>query len=504
MGEMRAGKGAETGQPRHGTGAPPEGGMDRRRFLKVLGTGTATAGIGAGAPGAFAAGITGLGAALAAPRVLGATHRGVVVESEGEYGSFPVEQLTDGRLPYEYDPDLLRPMREKSTMFSRNVWDPERRNRPEVTESVTRQNLVGGEGKLPNQTRLDYALMAAAWRHASMSGSRDYDWDGLGGQVRGAGLDRMGPWDPGDLHMSWEEATLAVRHAALFYGASLAGVAELNPLWLYSDHFAPSRDDRERAIPVIYGGDRFEQAEDAWYIPRSMNRVIALAFEEDYHAIANSPGRLASAATGNGYSRMAVTSSQLSDFIRGLGYRALPAGNGVGLSIPIAIDAGLGQLGRMGLLVTPKYGPRVRLAKVITDMPLVPSVPIDFGVTEFCEACMLCATDCPSESVTTGPMTYEGPSASNNPGARKWYTAVEGCYDFNGFSCSNCKRVCPFNKPNNSWLHRLIRRMIEGRIVGADRVMVQFDQASGYGVQVEDTEFWKMNGSKSITAREEM
>ena len=45
------------------------------------------------------------------------------------------------------------------------------------------------------------------------------------------------------------------------------------------------------------------------------------------------------------------------------------------ISIPIAIDAGLGQLGRMGLIVTPKYGPRVRLAKVITDMPLVPNDP---------------------------------------------------------------------------------------------------------------------------------
>ena len=158
----------------------------------------------------------------------------------------------------------------------------------------------------------------------------------------------------------------------------------------------------------------------------------------------------------------------------------------------------------MGLLVTPKYGPRVRLAKVITDMPLVPDSPIDFGVTEFCEACMLCADDCPSESVTKGPQTWEGDSVSNNPGTLKWYTEPEGCYDFNGFSCSNCKRVCPFNKPNNSWLHRMIRGMIEGRLVTADRAMVKLDQASGYGKQTEDTEFWSLDGSQSITAREKM
>jgi len=145
---------------------------------------------------------------------------------------------------------------------------------------------------VPNQTRLDYALMAAAWRHASMGGTQDYDWEGVGGQVRGAGLTRMDPWDPAELEMSWEEATLAVRQAALFLGASLAGVAELNPLWLYADRFAPSREDRERTIPVVYGGDRFGQEEEAWYIPESMKWVVVLAFEEDYHALANSPLRL--------------------------------------------------------------------------------------------------------------------------------------------------------------------------------------------------------------------
>ena len=479
----------------------PENGMDRRHFLSVLGAGSAAAGRGVVGLGGVSAALGGM---LAAPRVLGSTKRGALVESEAEYGGFVVEKLTDGRFPYEIDEGALTRMSEKFTMFSRNSWDPERQNRPERSENITDRNLVEGGGAVPNQTRLDYAFMAAAWRHASMGGSQDYGWDGVGGQVRGAGLDRMGPWDPSDLEMTWEEATLAVRHAGLFYGASLAGVTELNPLWLYSDHFSPNREDRERTIPVHYGGDRFEQTDDAWYVPESMNRVIALAFEEDYYAISNSPGRLASAATGNGYSRMAVTSSQLSDFIRGLGYRALPAGNGVGLSIPIAIDAGLGQLGRMGLLVTPKFGPRVRLAKVITDMPLVPNSPIDFGVKEFCEACMLCADDCPSESVTKGPMTWEGSSASNHPGAQKWYTEVEGCYDFNGFSCSNCKRVCPFNKPNNSWLHRMIRGMSEGRMVSADKVMVKLDQASGYGKQVQDREFWKMDGSQSITAREKM
>ena len=50
----------------------------------------------------------------------------------------------------------------------------------------------------------------------------------------------------------------------------------------------------------------------------------------------------------------------------------------------------------------------------------------------------------------------------------------------------------------------MIRTAIEGRIVPADMAMVKLDQASGYGRQVEDTEFWKMDETKSITARERM
>jgi ferredoxin len=137
-------------------------------------------------------------------------------------------------------------------------------------------------------------------------------------------------------------------------------------------------------------------------------------------------------------------------------------------------------------------------------MPLIPDPPISFGVKEFCEACMLCADDCPSGSITKGPQTWEGPLISNNPGTLKWYVQGESCYDYNGFSCSNCKRVCPFTKPNNSWLHRLIRLAIEGRLKPLNKMMVGLDQASGYGKPIEDKEFWKRDGSKCITAREKM
>ena len=61
----------------------------------------------------------------------------------------------------------------------------------------------------------------------------------------------------------------------------------------------------------------------------------------------------ASTATGLVYSKMPFVTSTLAQMIRNLGYNALPCGNDTALSIPLAIDAGLGQLGKNGLLITP-------------------------------------------------------------------------------------------------------------------------------------------------------
>jgi epoxyqueuosine reductase len=457
--------------------------VDRRQFLALLGAGSAA-----------------VVSAASTARLIALTTGGELVESEQEYGGFLVERATAGRKVYEYDAAVLQRMSEKLTVFSRNRWDPERQDRPERREDRFKARFLDGKGTIANDTRLDHALIAGSWATAAMGGGNAYQWTAQTSRTRA--MEALGKWDPAGLGLTWEDMRRVVKHASLFYGASMAGVAEVNPLWLYASHYTPAREDPERVIPIVYGGDRFEQAEDAWYIPAAMNRVIVLAFEEDFYAIANSPGALASAATGNGYSRMANTAYFVAEFVRALGYRALPAGNGVALSVPMAIDAGLGQLGRMGLLVTPKYGPRVRLAKVLTDMPLETDAPIDFGVTEFCDRCKLCATECPTGAVTEGSRTWKGNSKSNNPGTLKWYATVERCYDYNGFSCSTCKRVCPFNKPNNSWLHQMTRGLVLGRVRPANAVMTRLDQASGYGSQVPDSEFWKMDGNRSIAARD--
>ena len=165
-----------------------------------------------------------------------------------------------------------------------------------------------------------------------------------------------------------------------FYGASLVGITKLDHQWVYSH---------------TRNGDPIN-------IPSSIEYAIVFAIEMDDTGIATSPALPSAMATGNGYSRMAFTQACLAEFIRNLGYQAIPSGNDTALSVPLAVDAGLGQFSRMGLLITPEFGPRVRLAKVLTDMPLIPDkldVGFNQSVIRFCKTCKKCAKYFPSQSI---------------------------------------------------------------------------------------------------------
>ena len=66
-----------------------------------------------------------------------------------------------------------------------------------------------------------------------------------------------------------------------------------------------------------------------------------------------------------------------------------------------AVAAGLGEFGWSNLLITPQFGPRVRLNSVITNAPLTPS-PMYQG-EPLCqpERCgYLCARDCPAKALS--------------------------------------------------------------------------------------------------------
>lgn len=295
---------------------------------------------------------------------------------------------------------------------------------------------------------------------------------------------------PEDFQSERHQGTLAensrlVKVAARFYGAADVGITVLDRRHVYS------RD--ERGMPIVFEDVEAPIVdEDRRVIPDRCRNVVVLAISESEEAIARAPDAIGAAVVGMGYSVMALVAGCLAEFIRSLGHSAIPAGNDTALSVPLAVDAGLGEMSRMGILITPGLGPRVRLAKVITDLPLEPDWPIDFGVREFCVSCMKCARLCPSQSISYAEQpNYEITGEWNNPGHRGWYINAIACLRYwgkIGTGCASCLRTCPYGK-RNSFLHRTVLATTSVTTV-FNRFFAQADDWFGFGKRRHPDKWW--------------
>ena len=64
--------------------------------------------------------------------------------------------------------------------------------------------------------------------------------------------------------------------------------------------------------------------------------------------------------------------------------------------IDLAARAGLGWIGKNGLLTTPGHGPRVGIGTVLTDAPLAPDTPLPQGCPDDCAECV---DHCPAKAI---------------------------------------------------------------------------------------------------------
>jgi len=321
---------------------------------------------------------------------------------------------------------------ERNTVFSRTIWDEDYK----VEVQKARERAPQDDVKLLEGR----ALVAGAIYVDATAGTLHPNYYGYMGHVNDAG-GLYGWEDPVNEKQypvddpAWMSER--IKEVAKFYGANLVGITKIDPRWVYSHYFErASGDYGVLEIPYKY--------------------AIVMGIEMDWQGIKESPLPEASAATALAYSQMAELSASLAKYIRSLGYPALPCGNDTAQSIPLAIDAGLGELGRNGLMLSPEYGARQRLCKVITDLPLVPDEPIDFGLQIFCETCHACASACPVDAIRWEDRTTERTSISNRKGILRWPVNVSRCYLFwqeNGVDCSNCIAACPWAlRSQRDWL----------------------------------------------------
>jgi len=185
------------------------------------------------------------------------------------------------------------------------------------------------------------------------------------------------------------------------------------------------------------------------------SHALIVAVEMDRAMLATAPAAPVILESHRRYFQSGRLAVEIADSIRQLGYSARAHIDGCYQVVCplVARDAGLGDLGRMGLLMTPRHGPRVRLAVVTTDLPLAESPATGAsGVTDFCLNCRKCVTACPAGAIPDG-------DPEEVAGVVRWRINSEACYEFwcrAGTDCGRCISVCPWSHPDNP-LHNLVR-----------------------------------------------
>jgi epoxyqueuosine reductase len=344
------------------------------------------------------------------------------------------------------------------------------------------------EGK-PGYAVRDRALYDGAWTvmRSAQPGSGILSWDLIGNVTP--------PQDMGvdPYSASPEEMANTVKTVARFFGAALVGIAPMNENYVYLKQGGKDVVFKEVDVPEVTDGEMV--------IPKAMKWVVSVAVQMDHDLLARAPTALGEAGASMGYSTCAFLVGSLAEYIRGLGYQAIPMVNDTAASIPFAVDAGLGEMGRTNRLITPEFGPMVRVAKVFTDMPLPYDKPIDAGIADFCRTCMKCAEACPS-----GALSFEkDPSfvtqgAWNNPGHETWYEDSYKCYQYwqeITTGCGICLNACPFNKGDTAWVHDLVRATA-ATVPAADPTLRQMDDLFGYGAQQDPEAWWNQGGGHSF------
>lgn len=218
-------------------------------------------------------------------------------------------------------------------------------------------------------------------------------------------------------------------------GAVAVGFAPLDPAFVYS---VKGRHDRDygRAIELDHG------------------TAVVFLVEMDFDAMQRSPMVEATVESARQYRRAAEIAKTVAAVLEAGGHSAKAHYDACYDVIlpPLAVRAGLGELGRNNILIADRYGSRVRIGAVTTDLPLASDAPISLGADHFCGLCKKCADNCPSGALSNR-------DKEQVRGVSKWPTHVERCYGYwrvTGTDCGVCMAVCPFSHRSNR-LHHLVR-----------------------------------------------
>jgi ferredoxin len=196
--------------------------------------------------------------------------------------------------------------------------------------------------------------------------------------------------------------------------------------------------------------------------------VIVCIYEQDFEDTQTAPSARAERAAFFAYSELMDRAARLSEFVQGLGGKAQPQGPvGEGLVIHYGVQAGLGQLGLNGQLLTPAAGSRARIVLITTNLELEHDEPKDFGVNAICDECQVCAKRCPVGAIPVKRAEHRGVVKAKIKTERCFpvVARVEGC--------AICMKTCPVQRYG-------IDRVIEHRERTGEILGKGGDELEGY------------------------
>lgn len=175
-----------------------------------------------------------------------------------------------------------------------------------------------------------------------------------------------------------------------------------------------------------------------------LRHAICLGMPMDRAEMEFAPQARAAAEVMRTYRALARSAIRLAEEIRALGWPARAYGNPNStdiLMIPLAVRAGLGELGKHGSLIGVEHGSNLRLAAVLTDLPLALDRPVDIAVDDLCLVCRRCVDDCPPRAIVDDKQLVRG--------QQRWYVDFDKCvpYFVKTYGCAICIEVCPWSEP---------------------------------------------------------
>ncbi len=191
-----------------------------------------------------------------------------------------------------------------------------------------------------------------------------------------------------------------------------------------------------------------KMTEDATYEGGEVRykNAIVILYPMDHDEMQYVTTDRAGTETMRAYMEISKVAIGLSKKIRNMGWRARAYCEGADLLlIPLAIEAGLGELGKHGSLISREFGSSMRIATVLTDLPLNHDKPVDIAVDDLCMGCRRCTIDCPVDAISDEKQTVRG--------VEKWYVDFDKCapYFTEAVGCGICIEVCPWSRPGKGF-----------------------------------------------------